>query len=339
MAVAIPFPKQQPGTPTPNSLASPDNGVDSVVNPNLGFAQQLQGAAAAAAQPMPARPITVAPAPFDPNAPTAPGMPGTNAAAGAVAPGASGFHRFIDSAMGKYTVGRNVDAVTTQLGQPTSPFARLANFVGGDDATKAAMDQHDQIAQFYGKPEVQGHLRANPGDIALATAQPGPYAKALQAVMDLHAANAGTPPATTSQGVPLSDPAKTAQHAAEAGVHTDVASHFTDPHQYSEDEFVNNLRGKLNWGQAAKLWQMQHYVPPAQQAAGQYLGLLAAQSDQAQHALANAPANLAKGELDKLKKAASDAAVAHEQGIRAMGVGANLYAAPTPLDPAASQGY
>lgn len=334
------IPSLLPNAPTPNSLASPDNGLDSVINPSIGFAQQLQGAAAAANAPAPAaatsgfakmlagfappaRPVTVAPSPYDAAQPLAAGMPGSIPARDAADPNSSGLRRAISGVIGH----TDVYAQAQQLKQGTDPIARFANFVGGDDATKAAMDQSDEQAKFFARPDVQGHLRSNPADIALAKAQPGPYAKALQAAMDLHAAHGGVPVATTS-GVPVDNGAKVQQHADAAGVHFDVAHPFTENHQYDEQGFVDALRGKLNWGQAAKLWQMQHYVPPAAQAAGQYLGLKAAQVEAANNAVIEGRKNnLATAELNKLKETAAQRAREHEDVLRAVAVPAGgLYA-------------
>lgn len=317
------------GAPTPNSIASPDNGVDSVINPNLGFAQQLAGAAAAA----PAAAVgtfngKTLPA-YDPNA-GAVASPGTRAAAVAQDPTASPLHKFVAGLFGGAGTQSDIDALAAK----TPVYSRLANFVAGDDATKAAMDQRDQTAATYQRQDVQNWLAANPAHIKEAQAQPGPFGKALAGMLDVMNQNKGNPPAVTADGSKvIQDPAKNQQIADGAGVHPDVAHPFTENHQYTEDEFVGALRGKLNWGQASKLWQMQHYVPPAQQAAGQYLGLLAAQSDQAEQAYnAGVKNNLAKADLQKLDKARSDAAIAHSKGIRAMAAGQNLYATDTPTD-------
>lgn len=330
MASIISIPQPVASPPVPNSTAPGDNGVNAAVNPPASFAGMLAGMGQAATAAKARFNGQTLPA-YDPNgAPPAPPAPAPD-------PNASPLHQMLSNlgqmvaypgaALGM-PMGREQLAPTDPLGRlatPSTPAAKLANFIGGNDATTAAQREHDTNAEFYSDPDVQKYLVAHPEFVNAAVSNPSSFAATLAPVV----AMAKNAPQATFNGKVHSDPAGIAAKAAQAGVPPETAAAFHESHQYSEDEFVKALSGKVSYDQAAKLWQMQHYLSPQQQVSGDYLSLLhnkATQDEQAyQEALSGGKAQAVLTALDK-KRQASQAET--ESALRAMSLGQNVYYNP-----------
>lgn len=172
------------------------------------------------------------------------------------APTASPFAR----SLARYRQQGNVDQVYNRLAQGPTPIDRVVNFFSSQDPTKPGMDQQQQMADFYARPEVKSRVLGDKQILDAALNDPRGTMTALQPLVD----KAAQAPPMTANGRVVGDQAGTQARAVAAGVPYDTAHYFHEPHQYSEEEFVNGTRG-LSWNQASRLWGFQHYVLPQQQ--------------------------------------------------------------------------
>lgn len=315
MAQIISVPQPLPATPVPNSQAAQDNGVRAAVNPNLGFAQALAGQAAANAA-TPAPDTSGLPA-YDPRASTVATSPIQ------ADPSASPLHKMLASIMAGAGPAAGLPTPGSEtLTTPTSPEAKAGNFILGDDATTKAMADHDKVAQFYSSPDAQNYLAKHNEVLNAAHADPSGMAAALARVIALGKAA----PVVTANGKPMDNPAGVNKTAAETGLHQDIVHPFAEPHQYSEDEFVNALSGRLTWKHAAQLFGMQHYLTPQQQVPGDYLSLLHNQAGADETAYQTAAqGGAAAGALAKLDTARKMSAQKMEDSLRAMALQNQAY--------------
>jgi hypothetical protein len=317
MAQIINIPDAAPSpTPVPNTQAPQDNGVAAVTNPTPGFAQQLAGAAAAAGKGAPGRYNNVTLPAFDPNAGPS---PGAGAAATQDDPNASPLHKALS---GLWDQTKQGFTYNTNLASGPSPVARITNFVAGNDATTKALNDQQSTAEFYQNPQVAKYMNTHREFMDAAVANPAGFAAALAPVV----AMAGQALPTTANGKTMDDPTGVHTTAQNAGVHPDVAHPIVEPHQYSEDEFVGALRGKLTWGQMTKLWQQQHYLNPQQQVSGDYFSLLNNKANADEQAYQEAAqGGKAKGVLDALDQKRQKSAGDLASSMRAFSLGQGAY--------------
>lgn len=123
---------------------------------------------------------------------------------------------------------------------------RLVNLFGGNQASTAAITQHDAASTALRDPLVQQHLMNNPDEIALAEKNRLGYAQQVQTpafrkvIETAVAANtaAGANPKVTTDEHP-----KVVTAAVNHGVTADQAHAALAPRKYTEDEFVNTFKG------------------------------------------------------------------------------------------------
>lgn len=225
-----------------------------------------------------APPVSSAPAaPANPYFPA--GMPASQAPSGfrqllggqfdaaRVNPNSSPFTAALGT-LGDYLSRSNrVDAVS----KGPSMGDRLMNLFTGNQASTAAIAQHDQASTALKDPLVQQHLMNNPDEIALAEQNRLAYAAKTQTpefrkvIEQAVAANtaAGANPKVTTDEHP-----KVVSTAVNNGVTADAAHASIAPHKYTRDEFIKATEGmttnnfRLMFGQ-----QLQHVATPQEKVA------------------------------------------------------------------------
>jgi hypothetical protein len=153
------------------------------------------------------------------------------------------------------------------LAQAPGLMDHITNFFSRQDPNAPNIDQRAAAADFYARPEVQNVVQGNKSLFDAAVADPvGMHAK-LEPLINA-AQNA---PIASANGKPVQDQAGLAANVQRTGMHENVVHPFHEPHAYTEEEFVNATRG-INWDQLQQLQGLQHYLPPAQQAAQTLVG-------------------------------------------------------------------
>ena len=134
---------------------------------------------------------------------------------------------------------------------------RAYNFIAGDPSTDAALQARTDAAKFFQDKKMQQHLVNNPDELRMAEDNPVEYAKTaqlpqfqrfIQSSVDTHAAAADPQGILHPDGtrkIPP-DPTQPAQLAATTGVPLHQANAVLNHHQYTQDEFVNAMRG-VSW--------------------------------------------------------------------------------------------
>lgn len=220
-------------------------------------------------------------------------------------PNASPLHQMLSSLV--TPADPNVQRVADLTTAP-SAMDYFRNFVTGSDAGKAALDERARTSQIFAHPDVKNYLLNNPEAVASATADgtgmAGKFQTALQAAM---AAQKDSHTYAHVNGTNFDKTPQAPDHvnaqAAILGEHPKNVLPFMEPHQFSDDEFVQATQG-LNWKQAARIFGMQHYQTPQQQLIPQLVGHAHDLVQQAQAAYENA---VAKKLPPADQKAASDA--------------------------------
>jgi hypothetical protein len=157
----------------------------------------------------------------------------------------------------------------TSMGGPTD---RLKNFFSRQDPNAPSMDQLAKAATTYSDPRARAIITSDPKWLQAAQSDRVGFANVLQGMLD-HADK--TTPNVTPSGKPINDKFAVQHKADMAEVPLEAAAAAHEPHNYTRDEYVKAIGG-LSWNQAMKLYQMQHYMPPAQLAMKQLSDHLAA---------------------------------------------------------------
>lgn len=158
-----------------------------------------------------------------------------------------------------------------ELSKGPSMMDRLTNLFTGNQASTAAIAQHDQASQALRDPLVQQHLMNNPDEIAMAEqnrlgyaaqTQKPEFRKIMESAVAANAA-AGANPKVTTEEHP-----KVVSAAITHGVTPDAAHAALAPHKYTRDEFIKATDGmttnnfRLMFGQ-----QLQHVATPQEKVA------------------------------------------------------------------------
>jgi hypothetical protein len=123
---------------------------------------------------------------------------------------------------------------------------RLTNLFAGNQASTAAIAQHDAASTALRDPLVQQHLMNNPDEIALAEqnrlgyaqqVQTPAFRKVIETAVAANAAAGANPKVTTDEHP------KVVTAAVNHGVTADQAHAALAPRKYTEDEFVNTFKG------------------------------------------------------------------------------------------------
>jgi hypothetical protein len=263
-----------PGGSPQMGMPSPLGGVPTMAASLVGGAQAAGMADARAQQPW------VPPA-YVPNAPSMVASP-ANGVAGDGTPFANamggmgadvGFQQRIEAL--QQNQPNVMDAVHNYLFNPVgSPEAKAYS-----DRVSAAKGISDAASNGYlaANPQVLAHLESDPVGGGNMLAQAFATAKAQRG------AQGATPPSGVTMA-PLDGSAKhdpnpilTAAMAQHHGTTPDAVHAFTHTTQYSLNDFLKATNGMTN-GQITRMWAMQHYLSPAQQATAT---LLAAAQQQA----------------------------------------------------------
>lgn len=148
-----------------------------------------------------------------------------------------------------------------------APFA-LSPQPAGPDPTEMAR-------QVYGSKEAQMFMSAHPELMDAARHDPVGFASPLKMVMDAAVRASGGPNTMTHKGagpngadltVQMDDPARVAALAKSLDIDPRHAHGVTEPHNYSSDEdWLNSMRG-ISRQDVDKIWGIQHYLNPNQQA-------------------------------------------------------------------------
>lgn len=177
------------------------------------------------------------------------------------------------------------------------PVDKMLSFFKARVPGEPGVYARENAASVYGDDRARALLASDPAWMNAAKAKPVEFAQVLKQMMD-HAD--GAPATTTPGGKAIADPEGVNMKAKISGASHDAAHASHEPGQYTESEFIKHI-GSLSWNQAAKLWQMQHYLPPQQQ---MMVGVMNQMAKTRQAALDNYNALMAQG------KAANPAALA-----------------------------
>lgn len=237
-----PAQQQQPGQ---------GNGLDQVVNPTPGLAPELAGRGAVL--PSFNFPAYQPDAPIDPRFANA----GATGQAAPVDPGASPFSR----AMGDFNLNLAADQQYRPLTQQGDAWDKFTNFFSRQDPTKPDINARAAAGAFYGRPEVANYIKANPSVFQQAQQDPVGTHKLLEPLINA----AMNPTVTNVNGKTINDQAGVAAKMAATGLPANVVAPMHEPHQYTEEEFINSMRG-LSWNHLNHILQLQPYMSPQQQA-------------------------------------------------------------------------
>lgn len=139
----------------------------------------------------------------------------------------------------------------------------------------AGPDPTEMARQVYGSKEAQIYMSAHPELMDAARHDPVGFASPLKMVMDAAVRASGGPNTMTHKGagpngadltVQMDDPARVAALAKSLDIDPRHAHGVTEPHNYSSDEdWLNSMRG-ISRQDVDKIWGIQHYLNPNQQA-------------------------------------------------------------------------
>ena len=155
---------------------------------------------------------------------------------------------------------------------------RIGNLFFGNQASTAAIEQHDQASQTLKDPLVQQHLMNNPDELKLAEtdrlgyatkAQTPEFRKIIETAVAANTAAAANPKVTTAEHP------KVVATATNHNVTADQAHAALAPRKYTEDEFVNTFKG-IPTATFALLFgnQLQHVRTPQEKVATEYFDRL-----------------------------------------------------------------
>lgn len=250
--------------------AAPAGGADALINAPAPTVPDLAGRAASFNLP-----------PFNPNATPDPRL--TQAQTGAPDPNKSGFANFVsDIWRGAYTpanlaAGQTGTEYDTKLATGPQAHDYVADFFGGNANTRKALDAQAQRAAFYSDPTVRQQVTGNADLYNAAIRDPEGVMSAMQPML---AAVRNPSAPKVANGRNVTNPGHLQLMADQSGATPGQSHPFAEPHQYSEQEFLDATRG-LSWNQLGKLFSMQHYIPPQQQAIVEYTSGLKGQADAA----------------------------------------------------------
>jgi hypothetical protein len=204
---------------------------------------------------------------------------------------------------------------------PTSGEKITGMLFGGQQDLRA----REATANFYSDPNIQRLLTANP-DMA-AHVQRDPQGAVPMMAQWLNATNAqgagqithAMPNGTVIQKIP-DDSNKISVVSAGMGVDPKHAHLMMEPHQYSDDEWIN-AAASMPIGTAQKLWGMQHYLKPQETAAPAYMGLIQKQIADGNAALQAATKGGDRGAIAKAQADIDKANQKQEEFLRAWGLG------------------
>ena len=155
---------------------------------------------------------------------------------------------------------------------------RLGNLFFGNQASTAAIEQHDRASQALRDPLVQQHLMNNPDELKLAETNRLGYAaktqtpefrKVIETAVAANAAAAANPKVTPDEHP------KVVATATNTGATADQAHAALAPRKYTEDEFVNTFKG-IPTATFALLFgnQLQHVRTPQEKGATEFFDRL-----------------------------------------------------------------
>jgi hypothetical protein len=241
----------------------------------------------------------------------------------------SGFYRMMNTPI----AGQGPDEYSTKLATGPSPLDYMANFFGGNKQGDALLEKKANLARSFADPAVRQLVTSSKPLYDSVMANPEQMLPVLQSAVSI-GKNA---PTATANGKAVDDPGRLQQLSQMTGEHPDHVHLFAEPHKYSEDEFVQAASG-LSWNQAAKLFGMQHYLSPDQQAFGQLMGGLRSQADQAgqlyqqlvQSGQPQGKIDAAKAQWDAARAKIPD--VLMKKGLGQMGMYPSMYQAPAGVE-------
>ena len=185
---------------------------------------------------------------------------------------------------------------------------RLGNFFFGNQASTAAIEQHDAASKALRDPLVQQHLLNNPDELAMAQQDRVGYATKTQTpefrkkIEQAVAATTAVAAESARPDTPVIDPADQPKVVGTMvntpGVSAAQAHAATNPRRYTRDEFIKTFEG-IPTATFALLFgnQLQHVKTPQEKVATQYFDRL-----QGAHSAANARVNAMIAEDEALRK-------------------------------------
>ena len=220
--------------------------------------------------------------------PTAPNL--VNTPANGVQPqtGADWLKNLIPNALGASPQSQFDRRVSMVGASPHNALDAISNWWSNAPGTPEAKayDAQENASATLRRPEAQAYFGQHPSLLAHAEADPVGFAQKLGPILDaaVSASKGGVQPGTIMHstldgpmGKPDNNPAMTNAHAAAFGVTPQVAHAATQPHHYTDQEYLQVMRGTSR-GALKNMWEMQHYLNPQQQAMSLALSMGAQQA-------------------------------------------------------------
>jgi len=215
---------------------------------------------------------------YDPRAPNLVQTP-----ANGVGGQGTGAQNLVEGLQAQNTFGNRIDNLQENVGPGVLGAIHNWMFNKAGSPEAAAHDAASYAGQVYNRPETMQYFSAHPSLLAAAEHDPVNFAMKLGKILDAHVAGATgqVPAGTTTQQTPAGpvtrpddNPQYTDAVAKAFGATPQQAHAATQGHHYGTvEERAAAMQGISRYA-LRNIWEMQHYLNPAQRAQAEYMNMI-----------------------------------------------------------------